>query len=111
MAQDSVKEITLTQISTTVLDPLVYTAINPAGLPHACFLIRITNINDNLILVSFDGVTDHEVIMPDSVLELPSQTNSQPNAHFALFPKGTVVYARGIVPVAPGNVTLSGYYV
>ncbi len=111
MAQDSVKIIELKQISNQVINANTYTAINPAGLTEACFLVRITNYNDNLILVSIDGTTDQEVVLDNSILELPVQTNSQPNAKVSLFPVGTIFYAKGIVPMAAGNILVSGYYV
>lgn len=111
MAQDSVKIIELKQISNQVINANTYTAVNPAGLTEACFLIRITNYNDNLVLVSIDGTTDQEVVLANSILELPVQTNSQPNAKVALFPLGTIIYVKGIVPLAAGNILVSGYYV
>lgn len=108
MAQNSVKPLPLSNIASSTVTGS-YKPINAGGFLHAPFFIRINNASSMAITVSYDGVHDHEYIAANSVFELPSQTNSQPNAHVALFPKYTVVYVKGTA--GTGNVYLSGYYV
>lgn len=86
-----------------------YTALNGTGFAEAPFFIRINNASSMAITVSYDGVNNHEFIAANTVFELPSQTNSQPNAQIALFPKYTIVYVKGTA--GTGNIYLSGYYV
>jgi hypothetical protein len=108
MAQNSVKPFLLSsKASSTVTGS--YTALNSSGFIQSPFFIRINNASNQAITVSYDGVNDHEYISLGGILELPTQTNSQPNAHMALFPKGTVVYVKGTA--GTGNIYLSGYYV
>lgn len=108
MAQESVKALALSSIGSAAVG-VAYAAVNAAGFPHAPFFIRINNASNAAITISYDGVTDNEYLPANGIFELGSQTNSQPNAQVALFPKYTVVYVKGVPGV--GTIYLSGYYV
>lgn len=108
MAQNTVKTVGLSLIAGSALSG-TYQSMNPGGLPHACFLIRIVNDSDNRIFISFDGVNNDEYLAAGTSFDLNSQTNAQPGALYALVPKYTQVYVKGTS--GTGNVTLSGYYV
>lgn len=108
MAQNSVKPFALSSILSSAVTSL-YAPLNGTGFAQAPFFIRINNASSVAIIVSYDGVNDHEFLAANSVFELPSQTNAQPNAQVALFPKNTIVYIKGTA--GTGNVYLSGYYV
>jgi len=108
MAQNSVKPFILSSILSSAVTAL-YAPLNGTGFIQAPFFIRIVNASSAAITISYDGVNDNEYIPANSVFELPSQTNSQPGAHIALFPKLTVVYLKGTA--GTGNIYLSGYYV
>ena len=108
MAQNSVKALVLSVFDSA--DMLgTYQSLNAPGLSSPCFFIRIVNASNEAITVSYDGVNDHEYILEDSVFELASQTNAQPNAQQALMSAYTQVYVKGTAGM--GTVTLSGYYV
>lgn len=108
MAQNSIKSFILsTVLSSTVTS--MYAPLNGSGFAHAPFFIRIINASSASITISYDGINDNEFIPANGVFELPSQTNSQPNAQVALFSKGTIVYIKGTA--GTGNIYLSGYYV
>lgn len=108
MAQDSVKPLLLkSKASSTVTG--TYAAINALGFEHSPFLIRINNASNQGITVSYDGINDHEFVLSNDFVEIPSQANAQPNARVALFPKNTVVYVKGTA--GAGTIYLSGYYV
>jgi hypothetical protein len=108
MAQNSVKPFILsTLLSSTVT--AAYAPLNGTGFSQAPFFIRINNASSTAITVSYNGVDDHEFIAANTIFELPSQTNSQPGAQVALFPKNTIVYIKGTA--GTGNIYLSGYYV
>ncbi len=108
MAQNSVKSFVLSSVLSSSVTTL-YAPLNSSGFTHTPFFIRIINASSVAITVSYDGINDNEFIPANSVFELPSQTNSQPNAQVALFSKGTVVYVKGTA--GTGNIYLSGYYV
>lgn len=108
MAQNSVKPLVLSSILSSAVTTL-YAPLNGTGFSQSPFFVRINNASTMPITISYDGVHDHEFISANSVFELPSQTNAQPSAQVALFPKFTIVYVRGTA--GTGNVYLSGYYV
>ena len=83
------------------------------ALPQPCFFIRIINDSSNDVTISYDGgITDHDVVPTVdngiTVLEVPTQTNSQPNSNVALFPKGMVIAVKA--DEGTGGVYLAGYY-
>ncbi len=108
MAQNSVKPFLLSTVLSSAMTAF-YAPLNGTGFSQAPFFIRIVNNSNAAITISYDGINDHEFIPVNSVFELPSQTNSQPNSHIALFPKHTIVYIKGAA--GTGNIYLSGYYV
>jgi hypothetical protein len=116
MAGTVIKAIPLSTLSTAALQPVVYTAINvpnpllPFGLPEACFDIFIYNVSTATVFISYEGVVDEQVILPNTVFTLPGSYSAQPSERYALWQKGQIFYARSATaPV--GNLYLSGYYV
>lgn len=109
MAQNSVKPSQLTTILSSTLILNTFQAINPDGFEQAPFFIRITNASTQPVIISYDGINDHEAVLSLDSFDFPSQANAQPNANAALFPKHTIVYARGTA--GTGNISLSAYYV
>ena len=99
--------IPLTSISSTTFNS-TYQLVNTGGLPHACFLLKMTNNSNVDITISYDGVNDHDFLRNDDELQIASQTNSQPNNFVALFGVGLKVYVKGIAGM--GSVYLAGYY-
>jgi hypothetical protein len=87
-----------------------FTPINPNGLPHACSSIRIINTSNIDIIISFDGHTQHEVVIANQTLMLPFQFNAQPGAWVSLLAAGTKVYVLAAAP-GIGSIILTGYYV
>jgi hypothetical protein len=108
MAKTSVKAIPLEGFDSASLTAS-YQAINPTGLPAACFMLRISNRTKGDIEISYDGVTNHEYILSDETFELPVQLSAQPTAWEALISKGTIVYIKGTASV--GTIRLTAYYV
>ena len=108
MAQNSVKPFILSNVLSSTITSL-YAPLNGTGFTHAPFFIRINNASSMAITVSYDGIHDHEFIPAGTIFDLNSQTNSQPNAQIALFPKFTIIYIKGTA--GTGNIYLSGYYV
>jgi len=108
MAQNSVKPFILSSILSSTVTGL-YAPLNGTGFLQAPFFIRIVNASSMPITVSYNGIDDNEFIAANSVFDLNSQTNSQPNAQVALFSKNTIVYIKGTA--GTGSIYLSGYYV
>lgn len=110
MAKSFVRAIELTEIDAATLDGN-YSAINPDGLPNACFLIRIINDSNITIVISYAEETDQDVLLPNTTLQLNLQNNSSPNGYVALMAKGTIVSVRSASGLAGvGAVDLIGYY-
>lgn len=76
---NSIYAIPATYINAATLDPILWQAVNPSGLPHACCLLRISNINKSPISISYDGVTENDVLDADSVLQIDLQDNKSPS--------------------------------
>jgi hypothetical protein len=74
------------------------------GLPYACEALRVTNNCANTLLISFDGVTDHEVVLPNSEILLPGNLVED-----NCFKQGTTVFVKGAF--VAGRIYLSGYWV
>lgn len=108
MAQNSVKAIPLSTVASSTLTAS-YQSMNPGGFAEPLFLLRIVNGGSTAVTVSYNGITDNDTVPANSVLEIPSQTNSQPSAHYALWSARTQVYIKGTA--GTGSITLAGYYV
>ena len=107
MAQLKIKEIPLTTFNSANL-VVGYLPVNAGGLPNACFLLRIINGGTTAIEISYDGVTNHDVVFPSSTLQLPGPINTLLNSNGALFPQGQVIYVAGTAGV--GTIAVAGYY-
>jgi hypothetical protein len=80
-----------------------------SGLAEACFLLRIVNDSNIDVLVSYDGLSNHDYVPSGQELNLNLQTNSQPGNWTALIKKGTPVYVKGAI-AGVGSVFVAGYY-
>jgi hypothetical protein len=97
--------------SATLLDPATWYVINPDGLLHACFLLRIINTSDVDVLVSFDGDMAQEFVASETTLVMPLQANAPKSYNcVALMAKGQKVYVTAEHPGIIGRVYLAGYY-
>lgn len=108
MSQNSVKALPLSTVASSTLTAS-YQSMNPSGFSHPVFFLRLVNGGSTAITVSYNGITDNDVVPANSVLEIPSQANSQPSAHYALWSARTQVYIKGTA--GTGSITLAGYYV
>jgi len=110
MPKDSIKPLLIASLDASTLQAVTYTAINAVanGLDGPCFMIRITNASSSGVLVSYDGINDHDILLDGHILQLDFQTNSRPGNKVAQLAKGTKVYVRGAA--GQGNIYLSGWY-
>lgn len=106
--QNRVKALEYNTFDVSGLMPGVFLAVNPNGFEHPCFLVRIVNDSDADLFISYDGSTFQDFIPAAETLQLPFQTNSQPNNDIAVMQKGTRVYVSG--NAGAGTVYVIGYY-
>ena len=107
MAQLRVKAIELETIASSTLTGS-YQAINPAGLPQACFLVELVNGSNQAVTISLDGSTDNLVVLAASSKPYPTPINTLINSRGALWPKGTIFYAKGTA--GSGDIAVCGLY-
>lgn len=106
--KNSIKAIPMTAIASSAL-LAGYQAINPGGLDQACFLLKINNFGTTFIIISLDGVTDHDTInFADSAEIYGGEGSSSPTTNHCLWAKGQVIYVRGTA--GTGVISLAGYY-
>lgn len=109
MAKDYIFPIPLETFDAATLSGS-YQIISTTGLPNACIGVRFVNNSNNVILISWDGATDHDVVLANSTLELPKQTNNVPNNKKALVQQGQLFYVKSASANA-GTLYVAGYYV
>lgn len=106
--KNSILTIPMISIASSSLNTMTYTALNPAGIPKACFQIKIFNNSDEDVFVSFDGSTDADYIIAGANVFIPTIFSAQPNTYVANFSLGTIVYLKGTA--GTGDIYLAGYY-
>lgn len=102
-----VKAVTAARIDSAALTG-GYDLLNPGGLTHPCFLIRIVNDADVDVEISYDAVRTHDYIRAGSDLIYNFQANSQQSGKMAFFEVGKRVYVLGAA--GNGYIYLVGYY-
>jgi len=106
--KNSVNQIPLTSINSAAFTGAYQLISGAAGITNSCFLIRIINNSNQNITISYDGVNDHDFLPTLMTLQLPFQSNSQPNNFNANLSKGTKIYVKGAA--GAGLVYLAGYF-
>jgi hypothetical protein len=83
-----------------------------ATLPHSVSILRIVNASDESIYISYDSTNPYDCIITEDTLQIPAQTNSQPQAKVANFSAGTKIYAALVTgdSGATGVIVVTGYY-
>ena len=72
-------------------------------------ILRIQNLTDVEILISYDGLTDHEILAPSSFLLLDITANKS-REHGYYMAQGTRVYVKTSGAPSEGGVYVSVYY-
>lgn len=80
------------------------------GVPlvHPIRMFKFTNTTASDVLVSFDGVTDHEIVPASSFMLIDISSNRVWDAEYVLSAQ-TQVYVNGTLGVS-GSIYLSTYY-
>lgn len=108
MAQNKVKAVVRGTLAGSSLTSS-YQAINSTPFAGSCFRIALYNTTNAAVDISFDGVTDNDIVPPGFYVIIETQTNAQPSGEVALFQKSLTVYVKG--SAGAGSVYVSGYYV
>jgi len=87
-----------------------YQPIYASGLPAPLAVLRIVNLGNEDIIISYDGITDNDYIVAGTTFFLPAQMNSQPNNQVMLIPKGYMLSVKHAKIPGIGNIYISGYY-
>jgi hypothetical protein len=106
MAQNRIKAITLLSKSTADMGELVLvgTLLSPCGF------LRFTNNCDSLIAVSYDGTNTHEVVLPNSSIDVYAQNIRQPSNEASFFPVGMPIWGIVSGGEVAGSFSVAGYY-
>lgn len=81
------------------------------GLPQATSILRFVNTSGVNILISYDGITGHDVIPSYSTVELSLQQNMQPGSSRCAFYKGMPIYvAYELGAGKGGDLYIISYY-
>ena len=85
-----------------------YTAVGPV-FAFPMRLISIKNLTDAVLLFSYDGVTDHEIVANQTGIVLDLCANSV-NSQGAFIANGTTIYVKQSGVPTSGAVYVSCYY-
>lgn len=85
-----------------------YDSMN-VGLTQPCFRIRISNLSNIAVGISYDGATLNDVIKAGDILDFPAQMNARGPGYVANFKKGTKIYGVSAAP-GVGFIYIAGYY-
>ena len=88
-----------------------YQLVTITPFSEPCNLIRIVNTSDVAVMISYDGVTDHDVIRKDKTVAISAQLNKRPAWPHTKFVRGTKVYVKYILGASKrGHLRVIGYY-
>lgn len=84
--------------------------INTAGLPRPLSILRIVNTMDVEVYISYGGGINHDIISPDSWLEIAYTGGDHTYSNKATIAAGTIIAASVERNAARGIVAVCGYY-
>jgi len=84
--------------------------IYPGGLPHAVAALRINNLSNVDIYLSFDGITTNDIIPAGTPYIIPVASLAQPNNYVMQVSKGSMLSIKWVAAAGIGSIYTSGYY-
>lgn len=85
-----------------------FTAVDVDGIESHLLILRIINDSNKAVIVSYDGVTDHDIIPAGTNVTYNLQSNSEPQNWVYQLKEGTVFWVRGAA--GAGFIYFSGWY-
>jgi hypothetical protein len=88
-----------------------YTIVDVDGFDGPLRFLRFTSTLDESVIISFDGVNDHEFIFDDDEIDINAQLCSSPKNKRSLFKNKTKVYVKAAAGLpGSGAIVISGFY-
>jgi hypothetical protein len=109
-AGNSIKAIPMITVDTSTLNDVTYTEVTSGGLSEALGILRFYNANSRDIILSYDGITAHDIIAGTSIYPITTQLMATPANFVAAFKKGTQIYLKLTSAPGFGNLYIVGYY-
>jgi len=110
-AGNSIKAMPVITVDTSTLNDATYTEVTSGGLPFPIDILRFTSSNARNVLLSFDGVTNHDVIVGLSGnYTITPQLFASPSGYKASFSKGTKIFLKLTSAPGVGDINIIGYY-
>jgi len=107
MAKDIIVPIEMQSIDVSTIGAGAFSEVgNP--LEGALSFIRITNDSNTDVIISYDGITDHEYVPGGERISTYFQANATGANEVSKLSNRTIVFIRGTAGV--GDVYVSGYY-
>lgn len=85
-----------------------FAAVDVDGIESHLLVLSILNNSNTPVIVSYDGVTDHDIIVAGERVVYNLQSNSEPQNWVYQLKEGTVFYVRGVA--GAGFIYFSGWY-
>lgn len=85
-----------------------FAPVDVNGIESNLLVLSILNNSNTPVIVSYDGVTDHDIIVAGERVVYNLQSNSEPNNWVYQLKYGTVFYVRGAAGI--GSIYFSGWY-
>ena len=100
---------TCSSIDATLLN-LFFQLAEP-GLDEPCFMLKFVNSSAVNILISYDGIYQHDIVPAYSQVVLPFQSCARPKSDITLMKRGTPIYVVAeTVPGKTGYLHIISYY-
>ena len=106
--KNTTNPLTLVQVNSNTFNG----AYASSGLTFPGPVVQLRFINQSNVdaYISYDGVTNHDLVAAGTQANLNFQTNALPTNYSAALPQGITVYLMGLV-AGVGEVTITGYYI
>jgi hypothetical protein len=85
-----------------------FAPVNAGGTADNLLILRINNHSNTAVIISYDGVHDHDIIGIGASVVYNLQSNSEPQNWVYQLKQGTTFYVRGTAGV--GFIYFSGWY-
>lgn len=89
-----------------------YAALNASGFASPIRVMKIYNAGSAAVTISYDGVTDHDIIPAGYTFQISLQANHADNSAYGsgtlVGRQGQIIYGKGTA--GTGNLYISGYF-
>lgn len=117
MSKNFVSAMPMAMLDAATLVGGIYTPINADVLTgnlrqtliSPCVILRIINDSNVEVIISFDGVTPHDLVGAGNTITLPFQSGSSPTNWKACLPNNLMIYAMA-AGAGIGTILVGGYY-